>query len=139
MNGSSRLARLALGLGSLLLAWGCADQKEGDRCDTRNGNLDCEAPLVCRLPTGRTTALCCPSTLTTTTVPECNPALTIEDAAVAPTEDATADTSTSPDAETTGDGAAEASPDASAETPEAAVESGADGASSEDAADGAAE
>ena len=42
MNGSSRLVRWGLGLAALLFAVACADQGEGDRCDTLNGSIDCE-------------------------------------------------------------------------------------------------
>ena len=48
----------------LVLATGCGEQAEGDRCDTRNGNTDCESGLTCtpleRLGQGREGAICCP-------------------------------------------------------------------------------
>jgi hypothetical protein len=36
-----------LSLVALALSTSCADQAEGDRCDPRNGNDDCEGSLRC--------------------------------------------------------------------------------------------
>jgi hypothetical protein len=65
----SRRRHGAAGCGVLLclaLAWGCAKQAEGERCDQNNGDLDCDTGLVCRgkeqlsiVGTGAI-ALCCP-------------------------------------------------------------------------------
>jgi hypothetical protein len=66
----------ALGLlMALLLGVGCAKQKEGERCDQNNGDLDCDTGLVCVGETqisitGRGVALCCPA-LTDPTVDAC--------------------------------------------------------------------
>jgi hypothetical protein len=49
-------------------AVGCGRQGEGERCDVRNGNADCESGLVCtpasdliRVAGGENAALCCPA------------------------------------------------------------------------------
>jgi hypothetical protein len=50
------------------LACACSEQGEGERCDTNNGDLDCQSGLVCRSGEslnlvegeGRGAALCCP-------------------------------------------------------------------------------
>jgi hypothetical protein len=46
-----RVAAIRSSLGLLvlssLLSLSCSRQAEGERCDTRNGNLDCESGLVC--------------------------------------------------------------------------------------------
>ena len=54
---------------ALLVANACADQAEGERCDTANGDADCASGLVCTsaselggaLPVG--SAICCPPTI----------------------------------------------------------------------------
>lgn len=48
---------------------GCSRQAEGDRCDSQNGNADCEDGLVCRTA-GSLNApsdVCCPATGEATT------------------------------------------------------------------------
>ena len=52
------VATLALGL-----SLGCADQGEGERCDTLSGNEDCASGLVCtelETGSGEPLARCCP-------------------------------------------------------------------------------
>ncbi|HVU00511.1 MAG TPA: hypothetical protein VHE30_02125 [Polyangiaceae bacterium] len=58
---------LSLSVAALSVA-ACADQNEGERCDTRNGNSDCASGLVCKHITGADTysAACCPATGTST-------------------------------------------------------------------------
>jgi hypothetical protein len=63
------LARRALAL----LAWspllftltGCASQAEGERCDRRNGNLDCDPGLICAFIETSRDYICCPLTPST--------------------------------------------------------------------------
>jgi hypothetical protein len=131
MNASSRLLGFAIGVGSLLLLGACADQQEGDRCDTKNGNLDCEAPLECHEIVGRGgVQLCCPPAGTTARVPECTPALAVEEAGATTTEDAgseAASDASESDVATSSDGS---------ETPaEASSESGAEAASEDGPSD----
>jgi len=56
----------------------CGQQSEGERCDTRNGSLDCDNGLVCRVGSelslpGDTTGvgLCCPPDGVEPNVDEC--------------------------------------------------------------------
>lgn len=58
-----------------LLALGCADQGEGERCDRRNNNADCESGLVCTSKeTLKSNAdLCCPPPPQVPTVAQCTP------------------------------------------------------------------
>jgi hypothetical protein len=61
--------RRLLGTATLLLAGSCGLQGEGQRCDTLNGNADCESGLVCTpaedlnpFPGNeKGAAICCPS------------------------------------------------------------------------------
>ncbi len=62
----------------LVLHSSCGKQGEGERCDTRNANFDCDTGLVCRSASqlslqGDTTgfALCCPPEGSTPSVPQC--------------------------------------------------------------------
>lgn len=59
------LLRLVLGGAALLPLAGCADQAEGERCDPKNNNLDCEGNLICTslrsLNAGTEGAICCPA------------------------------------------------------------------------------
>jgi hypothetical protein len=138
MNASSRLLGFALAIGSLLVLGACSDQQEGDRCDTRNGNLDCEAPLECHEVVGRGVQLCCPPAGTPAQVPECTPALAVEEAGVvvdaATTEDAGAEAAPSDGSESD----VVTSPDGSETPAEASFESGAEAASEAAASDGSA-
>ena len=70
---------LGLYLLGFALAFGCAKQGEGERCDQNNADLDCEPGLVCRGESqlsikGRGVALCCPIAPGTTTVDACRAA-----------------------------------------------------------------
>ncbi len=58
-------------LSALISAVACSNQGEGERCDTRNGNDDCESGLYCtplsqlagdNAAKGEGAALCCPAT-----------------------------------------------------------------------------
>jgi hypothetical protein len=56
------LVSLALASCSLFAA-GCANQTEGERCDTVNGSADCETGLYCKplgYIAGASQNLCCP-------------------------------------------------------------------------------
>lgn len=60
---------------ALASSFGCADQGEGERCDRRNNNEDCESGLVC---TSKETLksnsdLCCPPAPKVPSVPQCSP------------------------------------------------------------------
>jgi hypothetical protein len=62
----------------LLSSWvlGCSEQGEGERCDTNNGNYDCEPGLLCKSGAqldveGRGVALCCPPDEITPSVDAC--------------------------------------------------------------------
>jgi hypothetical protein len=116
----------------LLQVAGCANQGEGDRCDRRNGNIDCESPLLCLKVTGRG-ELCCPPAGQASTVPECTAEIVEPDAA---TVSDASDAATEPDVSDA------TQPDAS-EPEEAAVESGAEAsfeaATTDSATDGAGE
>ncbi len=60
---------VAVALSLVAAAPGCSRQAEGDRCDSQNGNADCEDGLVCRTA-GSLNApsdVCCPSTGEATT------------------------------------------------------------------------
>lgn len=58
-----RFAALAICLAAPVLG-GCAEQGEGERCDPKNDNLDCDGDLVCTtlrsLNRGTVGAICCP-------------------------------------------------------------------------------
>lgn len=62
---------LILGLSAL----GCSNQGEGERCDHRNNNNDCESGLICTSKeTLRSNSdLCCPPATQVPNVPECTP------------------------------------------------------------------
>lgn len=68
---------LVLALGALLWPVGCSSQAEGQRCDTTNGNDDCESGLECirvsELKGAKTSegALCCPHDPLAATVEAC--------------------------------------------------------------------
>jgi hypothetical protein len=60
---------VAVALSLVAAAPGCSRQAEGDRCDSQNGNADCEDGLVCRTA-GSLNApsdVCCPATGEATT------------------------------------------------------------------------
>src|SRR5689334_17028308 len=69
-------ARRALALlvwSPLLLTVACGNQLEGDRCDTFNGNSDCESGLVCsQRYLGGYYFVCCPPAGTAATASVCN-------------------------------------------------------------------
>ena len=44
----------------LLVATGCGNQLEGERCDPKNLSLDCESGLFCRPVANGTQTICCP-------------------------------------------------------------------------------
>lgn len=62
----AHLVRLSSVCALAFFALGCADQGEGERCDLRNGNADCESGLECTPADelirveGKGAALCCP-------------------------------------------------------------------------------
>jgi hypothetical protein len=141
MNASSRLLGFALAIGSLLVLGACSDQQEGDRCDTRNGNSDCEAPLECHEVPGRGVQLCCPPSGTTPQVPECTRALAVEEAGVSVDAATTEDAGTEAAEAAPSDGSESdvvTSPDGSETPAEASFESGAEAASEAAASDGSA-
>jgi uncharacterized membrane protein YgcG len=49
------------GLLALLVLAACAEQKEGERCDRSNADLDCEEGLRCLAIPGQEGAICCPT------------------------------------------------------------------------------
>jgi hypothetical protein len=56
---------VAVGTLALGVLFGCADQGEGERCDTKSGNEDCASGLVCtelavEPVSGQPLARCCP-------------------------------------------------------------------------------
>lgn len=59
----------------LFASFGCADQGEGERCDRRNNNADCESGLVCTSKeTLKSNAdLCCPPPPRVPSVAQCTP------------------------------------------------------------------
>jgi hypothetical protein len=60
---------VVVALSLVVAAPGCSRQAEGDRCDSQNGNADCEDGLVCRTA-GSLNApsdVCCPATGDATT------------------------------------------------------------------------
>lgn len=90
----------------------CSNQAEGDRCDSQNGNDDCEDGLVCT--PGKN--ICCPVPPNAPTTPGCqaptSPGGEAGIPAEASTSDATSNDATSSDASDTG-AADSASDDAS--------------------------
>ena len=52
---------------SAIFMGACSNQAEGDRCDTQNGNDDCQDGLVCE--PGKN--ICCPQDPATATEPAC--------------------------------------------------------------------
>jgi hypothetical protein len=89
----------------LLTVAGCASQAEGERCDYKNGHLDCESGLLCKqlYVSGAYHYICCPPSQAT--VAACNAS------SVPPT-----DAGRTNDAATRADGGADASmPDATSD------------------------
>lgn len=106
---------------SLLLALigACSDNGEGERCESANGNADCQSGLVCTkasqlAPEFATSDRCCPADRATATAPSCKDpsGSSLVDAAPPP------DTGPVPEASTEAGVDAEA-PDADAEVPDA--------------------
>src|SRR5260221_12096235 len=73
----SALVILAWSLGT---AAACSKQGEGERCDTNNGNADCESGFECTTTEGLTglnpkapkgSAICCPPTVPAATTDAC--------------------------------------------------------------------
>lgn len=123
---------------SLLLAaaLGCTDQEEGDRCDIRNGSLDCEAPLLCQRAAdlslqGETEgfALCCPAPGQVISVDACRAQATTLPPDVTPDVDAGSGSETpsdagtqAPDASVPTDASTGSLPDAAPALPDAAAD-----------------
>ena len=57
-----RRAIAFLAWSSLVTAAGCANQREGERCDGRNASIDCESGLYCKQVggPGSSETICCP-------------------------------------------------------------------------------
>jgi hypothetical protein len=68
-------------LGALSFAMACSDQGEGERCDTENGNADCEGSLVCTsgigLRLGDGVSRCCPAPNEPINDSRCQPARSV--------------------------------------------------------------
>lgn len=94
---------------SLLIA-GCANQGEGERCDTHNYSADCDSNLQCTPINGTSYSLCCPIPPDPITVAACNRGSTTSDSGTS--SDATSDKRDASDASTPDD----AGPESDAET-----------------------
>jgi len=85
---------------SAIFMGACSNQSQGDRCDTQNGNDDCQDGLVC--VSGKN--VCCPQDPAMATVIECQAPSTAGGEAGIPIEASPGDSSTadvtSSDAET---------------------------------------
>lgn len=89
----------------LFASFGCANQGEGERCDRRNNNEDCESGLVCTSKeTLKSNAdLCCPPPPRVPSVPQCSPGagggVTTPDASTSDSGGGLPDAGETPDAE----------------------------------------
>jgi hypothetical protein len=118
------------GLAALFVFGGCNGQTEGQICDKRNGDGDCQNGYTCTvapLPPGINGARCCPGNLALATTPACGMSQGGLDANSAPPVDASGNLA---------DGAADASGDAVTE--EASTDASGD-ASAEGGGDGGGE
>lgn len=87
------VALCVFGTVGALLAPGCNNQGEGDRCD-KNNNLDddCNSPLVCTVTQGGTTR-CCPPPGTSASAAACKAGQTVNDSST-PEDTGSTDTGT---------------------------------------------
>lgn len=96
---------------ALATLWACSNMGEGERCETANGNDDCQSGLVCRLTSG--VQLCCPPLGQPSSSLECNGATSGGGTNVEPENEAgTGDAATDADATTEPDAGGDAGTDA---------------------------
>src|SRR6185295_6384299 len=102
MNALARLAVIGF-LPLVSLSAGCTNQSEGQRCDLPS---DCQSEFVCVHVSALTYMVCCPPPPAQSSVPSCNPGLSLPDAGAGGDASATdASVEASPD-EAAADGAA---------------------------------
>ena len=91
MSFRSLLSAAALVLAGAFVFQACSKQVEGERCETANGNNDCDPGLYCVQRECCSDTICCPAERSAATTSEC------KGAATTPTDAATTDTGSTTD------------------------------------------